>query len=316
MEFSDAMFACLADSTRRASIFSDTVLADVAAAAYEADRMPLQGPYTAVFDNVALTPHLAPRAAGEVRWSQGDGSLRGDGSVRIDGLGDDGLRASALWRGAIIARANPAASRIETAEVAWPDLGALDAAVTARLGSLPLDADTLERERRAEVLTRIRATLTRPDAMDAARLDGLLRHAGTRSIAELLAPSSRRPATLRLTFSDPGGPALASPIALPLAAAIFIRDAQARDFSLEALLALTKRAQARFEESGAEAPAAAALPRRQPIAAIWVVPAAWFDDAHWGSNDRTTNLRAAARWLAAEGIAFAPMAWPPTRTPP
>ena len=315
MNFVDATLVRLADATQRNTLFAASALEGIARAAYDTDQLPLSGPYDAVFERVDLGSHLPARATGTLRWALADGRARGDGELTLDGLGGAPLGVSAVWHGAIVARSQPAAGRISAVTVRWTDVARVDADVVTALGALPAAPAALEAARRDALLARVQAALAHPAAIDAAWLDAWLDRHGVGSVAALLEHdlATLRPAALQVHFDTTVAPGPPSPVLLPLAAAVLIRDPATPDFSLEALVCTSKLAQRHLETLGAERPADAALPARQPITVVWLVPDTWFDDPDWPGGDpaatpaanRALRAAAAASWLAAEGIAIA-----------
>jgi len=111
--------------------------------------------------------------------------------------------------------------------------------------------------------------------------------------------------TVGVTYAPPSTPPSGT-TSLPLVAAIFIRDA---GFSLAQLLIQSRLAREQLAALGLEKNNPA-LPLRQSIVTIWLVPGAVFDDNAWPGADTTQSaavqrqqrLLAANRWLNPQGI--------------
>jgi hypothetical protein len=309
MNYVDATLIRLAEPATRLAVFDDAALEQLLTAAYDTDLTPVEGPFQPVFDELRLGLAVSRFGVIEGTWSPVGGIERMEARFQTFGLGqEDVIRVDALWRGSIIARTAPATSRIIEVETAWPSLGAIDAEIVAVLGALPAQAQALEQERRARLIARIRASLDQPAAFTDAIFDDWTKSVGATSVSDLL---TRFQGTVfgggaKLTFSPPD-PTPPSPVALPVAAAMMIRDA---GFSIAQLLMESKMARERLDRMGLERTVNSSFRLRQPLLIVWVAPISIFDDADWpggaqGMND--DQLRAARRaqagaWLAREGI--------------
>jgi hypothetical protein len=213
-----------------------------------------------------------------------------------------------FWRGSIIARTVPFDSRIMEVQSVWPSLSKVDDEIVAALGTLPTNPPALEQERRTRLIVRIRTALDQPLAFTDGVLDDWLQSVGATSVTDLLTRFQGNvfSGSAKLTFSAQD-PAPSAPVALPIAAAIMIREA---GFSLAQLLMESKTARERLDRLGFERPAESSFRVRQPLLILWVVPISIFDDADWpgGAQGMNNNqLRVARRasagvWLAREGI--------------
>jgi hypothetical protein len=112
-----------------------------------------------------------------------------------------------------------------------------------------------------------------------------------------------------VTFDAPR-PVSAGARALPIAAALLIRDAAL--LSVAQLLSDSKAVRERLIPYGLERPPDPTLRLREPLLIVWIVPEALFDDADWpGGNggspaqQRALRRAAAGTWLAREGIGLA-----------
>jgi hypothetical protein len=310
MQYVDATLVRLADPATRAAVFDQEALGQMLEAAYDTDATPVSGPFSPVFDEFRLALAMPRLGVVEGAWGVLGGIERSEARFQLAGVGSESAaRVDALWRGRIAAQLTPATGRISAVRSVWPDLGGVDAAITADLGALPTDPAALEQARRAEISARVRAELDQPQAFDADSLERWLAGLGVRSAGELLrAGGAAAGGVTQVTYSPPND-APAVSMGLPVTAALLIRDA---GFSLAALLAESALVREQLIPQGLERPADPALPRRQSLLVVWVLPLAVFDDGDWpggaaGSPDarRAPRRQAAGRWLAREGIALA-----------
>jgi hypothetical protein len=243
----------------------------------------------------------------EGEWAGPGGVDRKELRLRLDGLGSQPpLRVDALWRGSLVVRTLLLRDHIEAVEVDLPSLD-VDPDIVADLGQLPTDPQQLEAERRSRVLERLRAGLDQPDAFGEDQLDRLLIGVGAHGVGDLVEHFRRQvqPGSAQVRFTAPaGGPPTARP--LPFTGAVLVRD---QGFSLAELLTASRLLRAQAEQLGLEAPPDPAVPRRQRIVVVWVVPGAVFDDDGWPGGDtgspaekRAARFRRAGQWLATEGI--------------
>ena len=308
MNFSDQTLVRLADPATRATVFDDAALESVVSAAYDADALAVEAPFQAVFDELRLGVAAPRLATADGTWNLAGTVDRTEASFAIAGIGPDVTRIDALWRGAVVARVVRATATIEDVRTNWPALGTIDADIERDLGALPADPAALEAERRARLIERLRATLDQPARLDDSRVDALLADAGVASVTDLLERHRGTviPGAATLAFSDAPAPAPA-PLALPVAAAVLIRD---QGFSVSQLLADTRLVLERLGPLSLGRAVDPALPVRNALVAVWVVPAETFDDADWpgatpgmsAPQARAARRAAAARWLAREGI--------------
>jgi len=69
MDYTDSILVKLADSAQRGTIFDAASLGQMAAAAYDADAMGLEGPFSAVFDELRLGYSISPLATVDGSWA-------------------------------------------------------------------------------------------------------------------------------------------------------------------------------------------------------------------------------------------------------
>jgi hypothetical protein len=154
----------------------------------------------------------------------------------------------------------------------------------------------------------MRSGLDQPGAFGDEDLDAVLHAVGTATVGGLL-QTPAHPAAVSVGFS-PAPPPVSSPLSLPIAAPLLVRDA---DVSILQLLADSYEVRSRLEPLGLERAMTQPLPRREPLPVVWVVPAELFDDPDWPgaepdmspSEARAARRSSAGGWLAAQGIALA-----------
>jgi hypothetical protein len=264
----------------------------------------LSGPYAGLFDEFQMGVPIARRATIDGHWGSIAGMERTEVQLALAGVGRAStVRVDALWRGSVVARTSPANARIRQVRSAWPDSDGIDSEIVTALGSLPEDPAALERERRTRFLGRVRAAFDHPAAFTDAWFDDWLQRIGAQSVGDLMARFRGQLLTgaLQIAFADPAETP-PSPKALPLSAAILIRDAP---LSIADLLAESKMIREQLLEAGVERARDQSMSRRAPLVVVWIVPSSIFDDADWPGGDVAGRRRTAAAWLGAEGIAVA-----------
>ena len=316
MNYEDATLIRLADQTSRSTLFNDLSLEQIVSAAYNTDILTVEGPYQPIFKEFRLGVVISNLGTVEGIWNTVGHVDRVEARFHTFGLGSNSLtRVDALWRGDIVARTVPTTSRITQVEAKWTDVGTVDAEIVAALGNLPANSQTLEQERRSRFLARIRSALNQPVSFTDELLDKWLFSVGATSVSDLITrlQGTVQSSAVQVTFSPPD-PAPPSPKALPITAALLIRDV---GFSIAQLLMESKMLREQLEKQGLERSPDPSLPLRHPLLIVWVVPVTLFDDAGWlgGTPGMTPEaLRDARRvvagqWLAREGIGL--VATPP-----
>ncbi|MBE9110193.1 hypothetical protein IQ273_12300 [Nodosilinea sp. LEGE 07298] len=309
MNYEDATLLRLADQTARLDLFDELSLEQLVSAAYKTELLMVEGPYQPLFTEVRLGLVISNLGMVEGVWNPVGGVDRVEARFHTFGLGSRSpLRVDALWRGDIVVRTVPTTSRITQVEAKWTDSGTIDAEIVAALGSLPANPQTLEQERRTRFLARIRSALDQPLSFSDELLDKWLFSVGAASVSDLITRSQGtvQSGAVQVTFSPPD-PSPPSPKALPITAALLIRNA---DFSVANLLMESKMLREQLEKQGLEQSPDPSLPLRHPLLVVWVVPATVFDDDDWpggGTGMPPEALRNARRaiageWLAREGI--------------
>lgn len=313
MDFVDSVLVRLADPAARPALFDDASLANLVAAAYDTEAMPVSPPYSAVFDDLRLGYSAPPSATIDGDWMGAGGASRTELRLHLHGLSNTPpLKVEALWRGALVVRTTAAADRIASVQLAVPSFD-VDPEITADLGSLPTDPAELETQRRTRILARLRSGLDQPNAFTEEHLDRLLVGVGAGGVGDLVGRLAGQVEadTVQITYTAPvNTPPVARPLAF--AAAVLVRDA---GFSVADLLVQSRLVRARTEELGLEVPAAPEVRQRQRMVVVWMVPGTVFDDEDWpGGTTGTAEQRRAARfaqagqWLANEGIGLVAVA--------
>lgn len=310
MDFIDSALIRLADPASRAAVFDDAALEQMTQSAYDVAALSLSGPYSPVFDKLRLGVSVAPLGVAEGVIRNQNGVPTADVDIQLGGLGPLlPARVDALWYGSIVARAVAADSRIDKVRATFA-VGDIDAAIIKDLGALPTDPAALETARRTAVITELKAGMAQPDLLTDGAFDAWLAQIGVASASDLVANRRGTQGTgiLQVGFSNPGAGQQATPTALPIVAAILIRDT---GFSVAQLLMESKLVRDQLVEQGVAVPTVASLPALNPFLVVWVVPLAVFDDAGWpGTGTTAADLRASRRqqasvWLGPEGIAVA-----------
>lgn len=308
MNFVDATLVLLADPVRRAGLFDEIALGHLIAAAYDTEAMKVQPPYKPVFDEFRLGFAVPRLGTVEGAWNPA-GSAKVDARFHFSGIGDTAVpRVDAFWRGAVVARTVPVTSWITGVEVEWPDAATIDSEIVADLGSMPADPDTLEQERRARFLARIRSALDQPEVFTDGKLDEWLESVGATSMGDLLTrfQGTVHGGAVQVTFSPPDSKP-PSPRQLPVSAVLLIRDG---GFSVAQLLVESKMIREQLKRLGIERPKDPSLRLREDLIVVWVIPVTVFDDEDWpggeaGMNEEQLRLarrNTAGEWLAREGI--------------
>lgn len=309
MNYEDATLIRLADQVSRSTLFDDLALEQLVSAAYKTDILPVTAPYQPIFNELQLGVAIANLGMVEGIWNQVGGVDRVEARFHTSGLGTHSLiRVDALWRGEIVARTSSINSIITEVNTNWPDAGAIDAEIIAALGNLPTNPQVLEQERRTRFLVRIRAALNQPSGFTDEIFDKWLFSVGATSVSDLIArfQGTVHSSAVQVTFPPPD-PSPPSPKALPITAAILIRDI---GFSIAQLLMESKMLREQLERQGLERSPDPSLPLRHSLLIVWVIPVTVFDDASWIGGTagmtpaalRDARRLIAGRWLAREGI--------------
>jgi hypothetical protein len=131
MNFVDQRLVQLADPATRPGVFDGVALEQLVDAAYDADGMGVQGPFSATFDEFRLGIAAQPLAALDGTWNPIGAVDRTEAHFRVAGLGDGFLpRVDALWRGSIVARFARGGELITSLVTTTPDARSIDAEVT------------------------------------------------------------------------------------------------------------------------------------------------------------------------------------------
>jgi hypothetical protein len=121
VNFVDATVVALADPTTRSALFDQDAFAQLVASGYDAGSLGVQGPYSAVFDELELGLFVPRRGSMVAQWGMLGGSDRSEGLIQLAGVGaDSSVRVDGLWRGSIVARVVPLDSHVDGAAAAHP----------------------------------------------------------------------------------------------------------------------------------------------------------------------------------------------------
>jgi hypothetical protein len=121
VDFVDRTFVRLANAATRAALLDATALAQIAAAAYDTDAVgPLEGPFSATFDDFELGHAAESTALIDGTWAPAGAITRTEARLRVAGLPDNGgPRVDAVWRGAILARVAGAGDPVSAVGTTW-----------------------------------------------------------------------------------------------------------------------------------------------------------------------------------------------------
>jgi hypothetical protein len=308
VNYIDFTLVRLADEARRAALFDQAGLEQIARAGYDADTMLLGPPFSAVFDDVSVGLSVPLRTRAEAMWAPSTGGDRHEGRVTLLGLGSpSAVRVDALWTGGVVATAASPLSRITQVITAWPDSSGIDADIIKAQGSLPTAPAALEAARRAQLLGRLRAGMLQPAVLSDAVFDRWLAQIGAHSVGDLMARFTNQLSTGTLQVGFSATPTATAPRTLPISAAILVRD---QPVEVAALLADSKLVADQLEDFGIERAQQSDAIRRHRLVVVWMIPEQTFDDAGWPGGEtaptdaarRSARRQIAGTWLAREGI--------------
>jgi hypothetical protein len=311
MNFTDASLVRLASASTRDALLDQLSLEQIATAAHGDTVASLQGPYSAIFDDVEVGVAVPRRAVVQGGWAIAGHPLT-EAQFQVFGLNPLEVRVDALWTGAVLARSVPAQTPVVAGsyQSRWPTAEGIDDEIRQALGSLPTDPVALENARRPRYLKRLAAGFSTPADVTDAVLDALLRKLAVASVSELIArfEGDLKLGTLRFQYA-PFVAVPSSPQRLPITAAVVIRDVP---LSLQDVVADSKSILAHLNDAGFRAPSTSPLVAAPPVVVVWLVPAAMFDDTDWpgatggdADSQRQQRRTAAAQWLSKERIVFA-----------
>jgi hypothetical protein len=310
MNFVDSTLVGLADETTRSGLFDQTALEQLLTASYDVDAMgPLQGTYTAVFEEFELGYPPPGLTVVEGAWSPIGAVERTEARFKLGGLGNGSLpRVDALWRGSIKARFAEVGEPITDVEAIWPVLEEVDDAVAAANGGVLPTGSTLEQSRRTELLDQMRtafkdvpASPGDPFLFTDADLDAMIASVGATKVKgflELVRSPENAALAVQLRFAAPV-PVATKATMLPVVAALLIRP---DPLDLALLVHESKELRERLGFSGIERPPNGRLRVRHPILVAWVVPASVFNDTDWPGANNVDRRDKAGAWLGREGI--------------
>lgn len=308
MDFIDQVLVRLSDSSERDVILNEDSLKNILSAAYDINKSPVNGPYSAVYDEFVFGYIDFNVCRSEGKLSNYNNSEFTDVVLRFtDITGSNDVVTDILWRGSIVARSSASESVIDLVNFEWKSLSRVDASVIASNGSLPSDEVVLESERRSHLIDIIKENSTDPTVVTDSLLDRFLQSHNVASLSDLLEKSSEiYPANVSVRFTDDQG---VPPIAqqYPISGLIVICE---DDFSIRDKLVKTKLLRERMQRAGIEKPEVKHLFPKNTLVIIWIVNEEIFDDQHWPGGDtgmstaarRIARKTSAEKWLAEEGI--------------
>lgn len=304
MRFEDRMLLRLVSPSAQGAFFGESALQAIAAAAFDVDPGLFAGPWTAVFDRLRFAEPPAARQGSrvELRWDVA--SMRAEGALDTEARDGVLTGVDAIWEGAVVARAQIGGGRIDTVRGGFVGMSDIPGVVDAQLPP-PAPGAPRRAAEAAELARRLGEAAGRPGRISANAAEDLLEPTGGLESAVASAGGAARVGGFAVHIAEDTPPA-AVPMQMTVTAPIFIRDPAAPDFSLSALLRETRQAQAVLEAEAMPRAASPGLRRRVPCAAVWVVPATWFDDPHWPGAAPAARMTEAGQWLRQAGIALAP----------
>jgi hypothetical protein len=308
MLFEDATLIRLADPATQAALFDQIALEQLVNAAYDVSATPIGGPFSAVFEELRLGVPVLPVSVADGTWGLQSTSERSTACFQIAGLGGTALTIDAFWRGFLVARTSAPASRIVDVFTNWPSTGQVDDEIGSAFNGLPANPAQLEQERRNRLIAKLKAGMSDADALSDAAFDAILRRLGVQNVNELFEEHQGVSLTevVKVVIEEKPAPP-PSPKALPIVAAVLIRDAIA---SLAKMLVDSRFIRERLEAEGMGRPEMPGFRVRQSVLVVWITADSVFDDDGWpgalaGDAPAVKRVRrrvAAGPWLAREGI--------------
>jgi hypothetical protein len=314
LDYVDQVLLRLLDPGQRQELFGQACLRRIAELSYDLNGVPIEGPFDGIFDTLDLGVSAPQQVAVHATWPRQGESFE----IRFDARALSSQvfpRVDAFWLGKIVVRTLATEAAIESARFTVPNLLAIDAAIAAE-GMPPVGA-ALETERRRRLLQVIRAE-TDNDATAHLALEAIFRgygvdptaaEAARLAMAAAASNATRYSGAGSVTYAPAPG-AGASRHALPVACAIFVRDA---GFSLADLLKESIAARAALIGDRGTRQSDVGFRLVRPIAIVWILAASTFDDSAWpapGAGSDPESIRAArmaalSERLATQGIALA-----------
>ncbi|GAB3344931.1 hypothetical protein [Modestobacter lapidis] len=118
MDFVDSVLVRLGDPGARSSLFDDDALAAILAAGHDPELLGIEGPYSAVFDEIAIGPFVEPASAVRGSW-QPLGGASVEVALRASGLRSEQAPVEALWRGSVVARSRRGGEPVTGLALDW-----------------------------------------------------------------------------------------------------------------------------------------------------------------------------------------------------
>lgn len=308
MDFEDRLILLGCDDFVGSAILAEAGLRNVILSTYDLHGQIPSGPFTYSSDELT---------AGGFGYRETEFRSRSDDTRREIEIADDAGqpgRIDFLWRGKVRANASYPLARVDVASLATVGLAGLDSEIP---GTIPTDPATLETARRKALLERFKAVANDPGSLDDAVIERLIQDSDAGSLGALMALEGgpARFAELVLSLTEIRGSGTVRAQDFSAACAILARDVGRAENTLSAMLQASRTVLMRLDQAGFAPNPAADLPQGRACV-VWIVDAAWFDQADWPGTGATAGaLRAnriarASTWLAAQGIALNPVSLP------
>lgn len=305
MNFRDATLVSLASGVLRDDLFTEDILADLAAAAYRIEPESLAAPWAASFDRLELAPTFETHEQSQLRFSLDMASGRGE--AQLDRVFSDlpGTGPDAIWQGAIIGQGQIGGGRIAEVSGSFVGLGDVDAVID-QAGGVPAEGPTRDTARLAEIATRLAAASGQAGSISAQDVADWVAASGAADLTTFLGQTNQ---------VDIGGgfgirfvsdaPTVDSAIRLSLNAVIQIAEPDPNVANLAHMIRETRHARELLAASRDLTPPTAGVDRRAEVVALWFVPLRWFEDDGWPGANPAMRRDAANIWLREMGIAIA-----------
>lgn len=305
MNFRDATLVSIASDELRSDLFTESILADLAAAAYRIEPDSLTAPWAASFDRFELAPTFETHEQTQVRLNLDMTSGRGDG--QLDRVSSDipGTGPDAIWQGAIIGQGQIGGGRIAEVSGSFVGLGDVDAVID-QAGGIPAQGPARDTARLAEIAARLSAAAGQDDSISPQDVANWVAASGAADLTTFLGQTNQ---------VDIGGgfgirfvsdaPAVDSPIRLSLNAVIQIAEPDPNAANLVRMIRDTRHARELLAASRDLTPPTAGVDRRTEVVGLWFVPLTWFEDNGWPGANPAARRDAANIWLREMGIAIA-----------
>ncbi|MCW9032410.1 MAG: hypothetical protein OQK58_13035 [Gammaproteobacteria bacterium] len=310
MDFVDKVFIKLSDDSERSAVLNESALKNILSTAYDVDRLPVSGPYAAVYEEFVFGYADLAVSHGEGKLSNYNNNEYTDIAFKLSDVSvNDNVYSDVLWRGSVIAHSAPVDAFIEQVKFGWKNLSRIDANIISSLGSLPADTTTLEAHRKSHLISLLKENTDNPAIITDLFVDDFLQQHEVNSVTRLLEKSSETiPASVSVKYSDkPSLPATSQ--IYPVSVLFLICE---DGFSIRDKLVKTKLLLKRMDVTGIERAEEKNLYPKKSLIVVWLVNESIFDDKDWpggSSGMNATELRQArkehaVKWLEKEGVSL------------